>query len=156
MVHRPRLAADAAAQRRVLEDPLGWQHEIWDAIFGSGPFDRLVPAAPVQSAEHFHEAVRLAELAAGTPGADVGRAIGVAGDMANGYAGEVGCFGMELEAILEQLRHGLLAYLRRVEVPPVWDADNRASLAADRAALVALGYAAAVVTPPPVADQDAV
>ena len=155
MVHRPRLADNAAAQRRVLEDPLVWQHEIWDAIFGSGPFDRLVPAAPAQSDQRFREAVALAELAARTPGADVGRALGVAGDMANNYAGEVGCFGLELGAILEQLRHGLLAYLRRVEVPPVGDADNRASLAADRAALVALGQAAAVAPAPPVADQDA-
>ena len=78
MVHRPRLADTAAAQRRVLEDPLVWQHEVWDAIFGSGPVDRLVPAAPAQSDQRFREA------------------IGVAGDMANNYAGEVGCFGMEL------------------------------------------------------------
>jgi len=41
---------------------------------------------------------------------------------------------------------------RRVEVPPVWGADNRASLAADRAALVALGQAAAVAPSPPVTD----
>lgn len=155
MVHRPRIVDNPAAQRAVLEDPLVWQHEVWDAIFGSGPFDRLVPAAPVPSDEHVRESTALAELAARTPGADVARAIGRAADMQNNYACEVGCFGMELGAILEQLRQGLLAYLRRVELPPVGDADNRASLAADRAALVALGRATAAAPSPPVADQDA-
>ncbi len=138
MVHRPHIEDTPEGQRRVLEDPLVWQHEAWDALFGSGPFDRLLPWIPPASNQHYTEAFRLARLAARTAGADVKHQIDRASDVANDCETEAGSFGLELGAILEQLRAGLVAYLKRIERPPVNDDWDVAHLAEDRSILEAL------------------
>ncbi len=135
MVHRPHIDDTPEGQRRVLEDPLVWPHEAWDALFGSGPFDRLLPSIPATSNDNYLEAFQLARLAARTPGADMKRHIGQAMDAGNDAETEAASFGMELGALLEQLRVGLVAFLQRIERPGVSDDWRRESLAEDRATL---------------------
>jgi hypothetical protein len=135
MVHRPHIADTREAQRQILEDPFVWQHEAWDALFGSGPFHLLLPSIPPTSNDNYLEAFKLARLAARTPGADTKRHIDQAMDAGNDAETEAASFGMELGALLEQLRAGLVVFLQRIERPGVSDDHRRESLAEDRATL---------------------
>ena len=135
MVHRPHIDDTAEGQRRVLEDPFVWQHEAWDALFGSGPFYLLLPHIPSTSNDNYLEAFKLAYLAARIPGADTKHHIDQAMDAGNDAETEAGSFGMELGALLEQLRAGLVVFLQRIERPGVGDASRRESLAEDWASL---------------------
>jgi hypothetical protein len=105
-------------QRAILDDPLQFAHEAWDAMIGSGPFDVLLcDDLPRLEWDNKDEARRVAELAAQMPGTGLRRYIGEASDAANDLATAMERKGMEMGAVLEQLRQGLLRILESVYQP---------------------------------------
>lgn len=125
----------------LLADPLAWAHEAWNAIIGSGPLDMVFMAErPTTTWANRGEAFAQIALAASAPGTDVD-IDGFVG-RAEAAANNLGChqhgLGMELGAVLEQLRQGLLACVASAERPIWFDAEDAKSLAERRAKLEAV------------------
>ena len=119
-------------QLELLHDPLRFVHEAWDALTGSGPLDLIMGTeAPGSPRETKNRATDLVRLAARTPGADIDRALGRLDDAANDLATHVYAKGMEMGAVLEGLRRGLVAVYHSPRAPEPWIERDRAEL--DRA-----------------------
>jgi hypothetical protein len=137
-VHEKTRDEERIEQRAILDDPLQFAHEAWDALIGSGPFDVLLcDDLPRLEWDNKDEALHIAELAAQTPGTGLRRYVGEASDAANDLATTMEGKGMHMGAVLEQLRQGLLRVLESVHQPHPTAQLRAQTLGAMRAELVA-------------------
>lgn len=123
-------------QRDLLNDPMEFVQDAWSDLIGCGSLDSIFMGdAPRPMWNNRDEAFRLIRLAAVTPGADVSRYVGEAQDASNNLATHQYHLGLELGAVLEQLRQGLIACLASMETPHAHDASDKTHLAKLRAEL---------------------
>ncbi len=125
-------------ERDLLNDPIAFVHEAWDGLIGSGPLgDLFMSSQPRSMWNNRNEAFRLVRVAAETRGADLDHYLDMAEEASTTLAIHQYHLGLELGAVLEQLRQGLLACLASMEAPHANDADEAKRLAKMRAQLEA-------------------
>lgn len=129
-------------QRALLEDPIAFVHKAWDALIGSGPLDSLLSCdLPKVAWDNVDEALNLVRVVARTPCPDLYRCLDLTTDAATSLATEQHTKGMELGAVLEQLRQGLLRAHASAQEPHANDVERAQAIAELRAKLTECDHA---------------